>query len=135
MRARFSKAVIDNITKARILGLRAGKTKHRFIGIWSVIVEGRVFVRSWSIRPDGWYRTLLREATGTINVEGREIPVRSVRIRSDRVKDAVSRAYKVKYNTPGSIRYVRDLARLPSRETTTELVPGSGKNKRSRRGG
>jgi hypothetical protein len=57
----------------------------------------------------------------------REISVRAVRTRSERLKDAVSRAYVEKYNTPGSIKYARDLGRAKSRATTTELVPFSWK--------
>jgi len=40
----------------------------------------------------------------------------------------VSEAYAVKYHTPGSVKYVRDLGREKSRATTTELVPlGAGR--------
>jgi len=39
------------------------------------------------------------------------------------LKDLVSAAYKEKYNTPGSIQYVKEMSRKKSRETTTELVP------------
>jgi hypothetical protein len=41
---------------------------HRFIGIWFVVVEERVFVRSWSVKPDGWYRAFLSESRGVIKV-------------------------------------------------------------------
>src|SRR5207244_11423578 len=58
-----------------------------------------------------------------IVVGARKIPVRAVRTRSERLKDAVDRAYLEKYNTPGSIKYARDLGRAKSRATTTELVP------------
>jgi len=53
----------------------------------------------------------------------REIPVRAVHTRSERLKDLVSQAYKGKYNTPGSVYYVKDMSRRKSRDTTTELVP------------
>ena len=43
--------------------------------------------------------------------------------RSERLKDAIDRAYLEKYCTPGSIHFARDLGRKKSRETTTELVP------------
>ena len=43
--------------------------------------------------------------------------------RSERIKDAVSRAYAEKYTTPASIKYVRDMSRKKSRDTTTELQP------------
>jgi hypothetical protein len=41
------------------------------------------------------------------------------------LKDTVSRAYLAKYDTPGSIKYARDLGRAKSRDTTTELVPSA----------
>ena len=41
--------------------IRAGNRMHRFIGIWVVVVDDRVFVRSWSLKPQGWYRTFLAE--------------------------------------------------------------------------
>ncbi len=120
---RFSDDILASIHKNKIIGLRAGTGQHRFIGIWAVVVEGRVFVRSWSLKPRSWYRTFLEEPQGTVNIADREIAVRAVRTRSERLKDGVDRAYREKYNTPGSIKYVRDLARAKSRATTTELIP------------
>ncbi len=125
MKARrgFPNKVVAAIHADKILGIRAGTQPHRFIRIWAVVVEGRVFVRSWSLTPRGWNRTLLAEPRGVVRAGGREIPVRAVRTRSERMKDAVSRAYLKKYRTPGSIKYARDLGRAKSRATTTELVP------------
>jgi hypothetical protein len=122
---RFPNKILAAIRDGKILGIRAGTEPHRFIGIWVVVVEGRVFVRSWSLKPRSWYRTFLKEPRGAIVVGDRELCVRAVRTRSERLKDAVSRAYLEKYNTPGSIKYARDLGRAKSRATTTELVPFS----------
>jgi hypothetical protein len=123
MASRFPKTVVARLRRDKMLGIRAGRAPHRFIGIWCVVVEGRVFVRSWSLKTRSWYRTFLDDPVGEINVDGRELPVRAVRTRSERLKDAVSRAYVAKYATPGSIQYARDLGRAKSRATTTELVP------------
>ena len=120
---RFTDDVVAAIDEGKILGIRAGTGPHRFIGIWAVVVEGRVFVRSWSLKPRSWFRTLQQEPRGIVVIEGRELPVRAVFTRSERLKDAVSRAYLAKYNTPGSLKYARDLGRAKSRATTTELVP------------
>lgn len=106
-----------------MLGIRAGTAPHRIIGIWAVVVEGRVFVRSWSRKPRSWWRTFLEEPRGVIEVDGRRLGVRAVQTRSERLKDAVSRAYLDKYDMPGSVKYARDLGRSRSRATTTELVP------------
>jgi hypothetical protein len=118
----FPPDLLDAIHKGKILRIRAGRQPHRFIGIWAVVVERRVFVRSWSLKPRSWYRTFLEEPVGAIQIADREIPVRAVRTRSERLKEAVDRAYLEKYKTPGSIPYAQDLGRQPSRDTTTELV-------------
>lgn len=119
----FADDVLAAIAKGKMLRIRAGTEPHRIIGIWAVVVEGRVFVRSWSLKPRSWWRTFLEEPRGVVQVDGREIPIRTIQTRSERLKDAVSRAYLDKYKTPGSIKYARDLGRAKSRATTTELVP------------
>jgi len=120
---RFTSETLAAIRNEKILRIRAGTKAHRLIGIWAVVVDRRVFVRSWSVRARGWYRTFLEEPRGAIQVGGREIPVRAVVRRSARLKNAVDRAYVEKYKTPGSIKYARDLGRAKSRATTTELMP------------
>ncbi len=123
MAKRFPEKILTAIREDKMLGIRAGVEPHRIIGIWSVVVEGRVFVRSWSLKPRSWYRTFLEDPQGIIQVGNRQIRVRAVKTRSERLKDAVSQAYRDKYNTPGSIKYVSDMSRAKSRNTTTELVP------------
>jgi hypothetical protein len=120
---RFSDDILVDFRKSKGLRIRAGTGPHRFIGIWEVVVNDRVFVRSWSVKPLGWYRTFLEEPRGTVQIADREIAVRAVRTRDKRVKDAVDRAYLDKYNTPGANKYARDLGSAKSRATTLELKP------------
>jgi hypothetical protein len=119
----FDPRLLDAIRTTSIIGIRAGSKPHRVIGIWAVVVERRVFVRSWSLKPRSWYRTFLEDPRGALHVGRRRIPIRAVRTRSERIKSAVDRAYLAKYTSPGSVKYARDLGGQKSRETTTELVP------------
>src|SRR6266481_9866593 len=98
-RRKFTEAIRSAIRDGQVLGIRAGTQRHRIIGIWAVVVESRVFVRSWSLKPRSWYRTFLEEPRGVIEVEGRQIPVRPVFTRSERLKTAVDRAYREKFPT------------------------------------
>lgn len=59
---------------------------------------------------------------GTFVVGNKEIPVRAIQTRSEKLKDLVSIAYKEKYNTPGSAGYVKEMSRSPSKDATMELV-------------
>src|SRR6187431_3213246 len=121
---RFTDELLATIHKDRILGIRAGKdSTHRVIGIWAVVVEGRVFVRSWSLKPRSWWQTFLEDPYGSMFVGEQEFAILAIQTRSERLKDLVSRAYKEKYNTPGSVQYVKEMSRKKSRDTTTEFVP------------
>ena len=120
---RFKDDVLASIRDGKILGIQAGTQPHRTIGVWAVVVEGRVFVRSWDARAGGWYRTLVDEPQGTIEVKGRRIRVQAVRTRSERLRDAVDAAYAAKYDTPGSLKYVRGFRGETRRATTIELMP------------
>ena len=122
-RRTLPRTVVAAIDEAKILGVRAGTgTSHRFIGIWPVVIGGRVFGRSWSLKPDGWYRTFLEDPRGAIQVGSRVVRVRALPARSERIRDAVERAYAVKYPTPGSRRFVRGFRTKRRREATMEFV-------------
>ena len=119
---RFPAPVVQAIDTGKLLHIKAGSAPHRMIGIWAVVVEGRVFVRSWSKKSRSWWRTFLVDPVGRIEIGGRKIPVRAKQTRSERLKDTVDQAYLAKYGTGGSLKYARDLTLSKSRATTTELV-------------
>jgi len=114
--------VIAAVREGWSIAIRAGSKPHRFIRVWAVVVHGRVFVRSWSLRPRGWYRTLLVEPSGVVRVDRKELSFRAARVRGEPVKAAVDRAYLRKYARPDEARYARDLCGPRSRATTTELI-------------
>lgn len=119
----FPRALVAAIDAGKILGVRAGlRSDHRFIGIWPVVIRGRVFGRSWSLKPGGWYRTFLEDPRGTIQVGDRQVRVRAVPVRSERIRDAVEEAYAAKYPTPGSRHYVRGFRTKRRREATMEFT-------------
>jgi len=121
---KFSKPVVAALAKDKILGVRAGSGDHRFIGVWMVVVDGRLFIRSWGVKKKSWYHAFLEDPTGTIQAAGRELKVRARTTVSDKDKAAVDRAYAEKYDTPGAIKYVKGFARSEKRrDTTTELLP------------
>jgi hypothetical protein len=119
---RFPKSLLATFRDGKIVRIRAG-TRHRFIGIWGVVVDGRLFVRSWSIKPRSWYRTFLRDPSGYVQVGKQTVPVRAVRTHSGRVKAAVDRAYLKKYGTGWELKFAKGMVSPKSRATTVELRP------------
>ena len=123
MPARLSKSLVAAIHDSGILGIRAGaKSEHRFIGVWPIVVDGRVFVRSWTLSKDGWYHAFLEDPRGTIQVGDREIRVRARRATGERLRDKVEAAYAEKYDTKASQKYVRGFRTPRRRDTTIEFV-------------
>jgi hypothetical protein len=124
MRRQFPRSVVAAIDASSILRVRAGaRSDHRFTGVWPVVVSGRVFARSWTLKAGGWYRTFLEDPLGAILVDGREIRVRAVPARGERIRDAIEEAYAAKFTTKASLRYVRGFRTARRREATMEFLP------------
>jgi len=120
--ATFADDVVEAARKAKILGVRAG-TEHRYIGVWVVVVDGRVFARSWNDKPTGWFRAFKTQRRGMIQIGDLEIPVQGRVPRSARIRDAVTAALAEKYNTKGSRKWVEGFAEPARVITTLEFVP------------
>lgn len=118
----FPDDIIEALRNAKILGVRAG-SEHRYTGVWVVVIDDRVFVRSWYDKPTGWFRAFKKEPVGTIQAGKLEIPVRGKPVRSARIRDAVTVAFGEKYNTKGSKKWVEGFAEPARLLTTLEFVP------------
>ena len=46
----FADDIVEAFRSAKIMGVRAG-TEHRYTGVWVVVVNDRVFARSWNDKP------------------------------------------------------------------------------------
>ena len=120
---RFSKPVLSALDATKYLGIRSG-SEHRFIAVWPIVLGDRVFVRSWSDKPTGWYRAFLEEPRGAVQLkDGREVRVRAKPVRAQRIIEAMEDAYAEKYDTRGSRKYVVGFRRPRRRACTLELVP------------
>ena len=118
----FSDAIVEALSKAKILGVRAGN-EHRYTGVWVVVVERRIFARSWNDKPTGWFRAFRKQPSGMIQVGELEIPVRGKLVRSVRIRDAVTVAFGEKYPTKGSRKWVEGFAEPERVINTLEFVP------------
>jgi hypothetical protein len=121
---RFSRPLVEALDACKYLGVRAGaRNDHRFIGIWVVVVDGRAFARSWTLKPDGWYRTFLDDPVGEIQIGERVVRVRAIPRRGLKLWKAIEAAYAKKYPTPGSVMFVRGFKSARRRVATIEFVP------------
>lgn len=120
--AQFPPEIVEVFNRAKILGVRSG-SDHKYTGVWVVVVDGRVYARSWGDKPTGWFRAFKREPEGWVQVGERELPVRARFPRSANILAAVTDAYAQKYNTKGSLKWVEGFAEPERQLTTLEFIP------------
>ena len=97
MPKRLSGPVIASADASSIMGIRAGsRSDHRFVGVWPIVVDGRLFARSWTSSQDGWYRTFLDDPLGTLQIGERVVRVRARRVTGERLLDRIERGYAEK---------------------------------------
>jgi hypothetical protein len=121
---RLPRTLIAAADACKILGVRAGqRSDHRFTGVWPIVVDGRLFARSWTLKGGGWYRSFLDDPVGVIQVGERQVRVRAVPVRGERILNAIEDAYAEKYSTPGAQTYVRGFRSARRRAATVEFVP------------
>jgi hypothetical protein len=118
---RFPPQALAAFNSTKYLYIRSGD--HRFVPIWVVVVKGCVIVRSWNDKAGGWYRAFLEEPRGHVRMVEDELPIRAVRLRSTRLKDAADAAYAAKYTTKANAKYVEGFKTAHRKACTLELLP------------
>ncbi|HEX3128139.1 MAG TPA: DUF2255 family protein [Thermoanaerobaculia bacterium] len=120
--AQFPHDVVDAFNSAKIIGVRSG-SDHKYTGVWVVVVNGKVYARSWNDKSTGWFRAFKQEPEGWVQVGSFELPVRVRFPRNAKVLGAVTNAYAQKYNTKASRKWVEGFAEPARQLTTLEFVP------------
>jgi hypothetical protein len=114
--------LLEETKEVRIETRRDGDSpEHRTI-IWVVVVEGEVFVRSVRGRRGRWYREISSNPEGALHVEDDLIPVRAASVTEGATVDAISAAFRSKYqqSSPASTEAMLRPETLP---TTLKLSP------------
>jgi hypothetical protein len=87
--------------------------------IWSVVVDGRLFVRAWNGTNGRWYTAAVAQGAGRIAAGGHTLEVTFT--KPDRaLDDQVDAAYKTKY--AGS-PYLPPMVSTGPRAATIEILP------------
>lgn len=73
-----------------------GRTTGTPTWIWSVVVDGRLYVRPYSGAASRWFRSAMTQGAGRIQAAGMTKDVVFTRAGAD-VLDAVDAAYRIKY--------------------------------------
>ena len=122
--AKSKKEFLDCIAASPITGIRAGTGREKFTGIWMVVVDGRVFGRSYYGAARSWYTKLVETGTGDLRCGIMIVPVRAARPKDlKKLATAINQAYENKYLVKSFNKKWVDGLKEPERaERTMEFI-------------
>jgi hypothetical protein len=90
--------------------------------IWSVAVDGDLYVRAYNGQSSRWYQAALRQRAGRIIAAGltREVAFEPV---DGAINDRIDEAYRVKYR---GNPYLASMIGARARSATMRVTPGAG---------
>ena len=96
-----------------------GKTYGTLTWIWSVVVDGALYVRAYNGKDSRWYKAALRQKAGRITAAGRTKEVAFEPVDGE-LNDRIDDAYRAKY---ASSPYLKPMIGARARAATVKVVP------------
>ena len=96
-----------------------GRTDGTPTWIWSVVVEGDLYVRAYNGTSSRWYQAALRQKAGRITVAGMTKDVGFEPVEGP-INDRIDDAYRAKYK---SSPYLRAMIGKGARAATVRVMP------------
>lgn len=96
-----------------------GETYGTLTWIWSVVVDGRLFVRAWNGPRSSWYQSAVAQRAGRITAANATFEVGFVPAPQE-LEDQIDAAYRVKY--AGS-SYLDPMLTAGPKSATVEITP------------
>jgi len=96
-----------------------GRTYGTSTWLWSVVVDGALYVRAYNGQSSRWYQAAMRQGAGRITAAGitKEVVLESV---EGPVNEAIDAAYQRKY---GGSPYLSAMVGARARGATVKIVP------------
>ena len=122
---RFGAAALRTVDETKYFYIRCG-AQHRYIAIWVVVVDGRVFVRSWNDKPTGWYKAFVAEPRGSVKIGDREVRKATIEIErhSETELEALKRNIEENSESFGSFETYLDGGEKAAWMNTTQILGG-----------
>lgn len=90
--------------------------------IWSVVVDGRLFVRAWNGTNSRWYKSAMRQRAGRITTAGSTFEVEFAPAADQSLRDRIDAAYREKYTASF---YLPPMLASGPQSATVEIIPAN----------
>ncbi len=116
----FDAATLATLNSAREVRIRTARHKRRGVVIWIVVADDAAFVRSVRGPSGKWFAAAAADGRATLELDGRQLPVRVVPITDQAAIGSVSQAFLTKYATSP---YAQSIVAPDTLLTTLRLDP------------
>lgn len=117
------KTALDYIQTHNLIGIKAGANRSSFLEIWMVVINDRIFARSWGLAEKSWYNSFLQNPKGQIQCGDLIFNINTrVPTDNDELTDAINNAYLMKYNSEHNMEYAKGIIQTKHIEKTMEFI-------------
>ncbi|SHK10308.1 DUF2255 family protein [Chryseobacterium polytrichastri] len=117
------KKALDYIQTHNLIGIKAGADRSSFLEIWMVVINDRIFARSWGLAEKSWYNSFLQNPKGQIQCGNLILNINTrVPTDNDALTDAINNAYLTKYNSEHNMEYAKGIIQTKHIEKTMEFI-------------
>lgn len=114
---------IDYINSHSLIGIKAGFDRPNFLDIWMVVVDNRIFARSWGFAEKSWYNSFLENPSGQIKCGDVIVPIKAIIPEdNDLITEQINTAYLTKYNSEERIPYAKAIVEKEHSDKTMEFI-------------
>ena len=118
----FSKDFYDFLNENTLVEIKGGTQRDRFLQIWMVEVDGRVFARSWNKSEQSWFTAFQKEGVGQIKFGESVIDVTGKKLSSgSELTDLINAAYLSKYTQEENLIYAQGITQPEYEAYTMEF--------------
>ncbi|MGH1517117.1 DUF2255 family protein [Chryseobacterium sp. JK1] len=106
-----------------IIGIKAGNERQEFLEIWMVVIQNRIFARSWGLAERSWYNVFLENPEGKIQCGENRYSIQAI-VPEDiaELTEEINQAYLKKYNSDHNTPYSKEIIREKHIARTIEFV-------------
>lgn len=116
--------ILKLINSHTLIGIKAGTERDSFLEIWMVVVDDRIFARSWGFAERSWFNTFLKNSFGEIKCCDEIFKIKAeIPANEHSLMEKINAAYLAKYtSTEHNKKYAEGIIKEAHIEKTMEFI-------------
>jgi len=117
-----NKELIEYLNKNTLIEIKGGLEREKFIKIWMVNVDDRIFARSWNKSKKSWFTEFQKVGVGQVKFGEKILNVFGKKTqKDDGINEKIDEAYLRKYRQPENIDYAKGITQPEYADYTMEF--------------